>query len=244
MTYVYKVRLLFSIVVAMMLGGCATLNYPSPMLETETFKKLSSIQPVVPKEKIYRQYVSNGRYFQFERMDENNVIYGWYTCTDCSWTRTKMLAVYDGSYLYIAYGQHEEFFLQSPQNTRHHPDFSHWSWSSIDKYQIEGRNLIKLGQIRKCLYRSPMIEEWDNKVWTYDGEIDCRYKDRGRFNTIFVATIDDTLTGSRSSIVGAQNDALLEDISSKLAQLKDLYEKGLISQQEYEEKRKEILSKL
>ena len=41
------------------------------MLETETFEKLISIKPVAPKEKMYRQYVRNGFYFQFERMDEN-----------------------------------------------------------------------------------------------------------------------------------------------------------------------------
>jgi hypothetical protein len=244
MTYFSKIRLSLLVILIAILGGCATYNPPSPMLETETFKKFSSIQPVMPKEKIYRQYVSNGRYFQFERMDENNVIYGWYTCTDCNWTRTKVLAVYDGSYLYMAYGQHEEFFLQAPQNTRHHPNFTHWSWSSINKYQIEGRNLIKLGQIRKCNNMTPMIEEWDNEVWTYDGEIDCRYKERGQFNTIFVATIDDTLTGTRSSIVGAENDTLSEDIATKLTKLKDLYETGLITQEEYEKKRKEILSKL
>ncbi|WP_272984027.1 SHOCT domain-containing protein [Alteromonas australica] len=230
--------------VLMSLGGCATLNYPSPMLETETFEKLISIKPVAPKEKIYRQYVRNGFYFQFERMDENNVIYGWYTCTDCNWTRSKMLAVYDGSYLYVTYGHHEEFFLEAPENIRHHPNFSHWSWSAINKYQIEGRNLILLGQIRKCEYMSPMIREWSNSVWTYDGEIDCTYQESGRYKSIFVATIDETLTGSRSSIVGAENDALDGDITNKLSKLKDLYERGLITQEEYEQKRKEILSNL
>ncbi|TAP24606.1 SHOCT domain-containing protein [Alteromonas sp. KUL17] len=183
-------------------------------------------------------------YLQFERMDESNVIYGWYTCTDCNWTRTKVLAVYDGSYLYTVYGQHEEFFLESPQNTRHHPNFSHWSWSAINKYQIEGRNLILLGQIRKCAYMTPMVREWTNEVWQNDGEIDCRYEENGTFKRIFVATIDETLTGSRSSIVGAENDALDSDITSKLSKLKDLYERGLITQEEYEQKRKEILTKL
>ena len=75
--FIYKrLALLVFTGVLMSLGGCATLNYPSPMLETETFEKLISIKPVAPKEKIYRQYVRNGFYFQFERMDENNVIYG------------------------------------------------------------------------------------------------------------------------------------------------------------------------
>ena len=69
------------------LTGCATLNFPSPMTETEVFDKLVSVEPVAPKEKIYRQYVTDGRYLQFERIDENNIIYGWYTCTDCTWTR-------------------------------------------------------------------------------------------------------------------------------------------------------------
>ena len=59
-----------------------------------------------------------------------------------------------------------------------------------------------------------------------------------------MATIDETLTGSRSSIVGAENDALDGDITNKLSKLKDLYERGLITQEEYEQKRKEILSNL
>lgn len=51
-----------------------------------------------------------------------------------------------------------------------------------------------------------------------------------------MATIDETLTGSRSSIVGAENDALDGDITNKLSKLKDLYERGLITQEEYEQK--------
>ncbi len=226
------------------LTGCATLNFPSPMTETEVFDKLVSVEPVAPKEKIYRQYVTDGRYLQFERIDENNIIYGWYTCTDCTWTRSKFLALYDGSYLYLTYGHHEEFFLESPENKRQHPDFSHWSWSTINKYQIEGRNLIMRGQIRKCIYDSPQVQEWDNSPWSYDGEIDCQYKNRGTYQSIYVATIDETLTGQRSSIVGAEQDAIPADIRSKLTGLKDLYEQGLITQEEYEMKRREVLDSL
>ena len=229
---------------AITLTGCSTLDFPTPMLETEVYEKLISIKQVVPQEKLYRQYVSGRTYLQFERMGEDNIIYGWYTCTDCSWTRSKFLALYDGSYLYLTYGHHEEFMLQSPRNVRQHPDFSHWSWSVIEKFQVEGRNLIKLGQIRKCPTTYPMINEWSNAPWTYDGEIDCSLQLSGRYNSIFVATIDETLTGTRSSIVGNKNDALSAGISEKLASLKDLYERGLITQEEYEQKRKEILDSI
>ena len=44
--------------------------------------------------------------------------------------------------------------------------------------------------------------------------------------------------------MGAENDALDGDITNKLSKLKDLYERGLITQEEYEQKRKEILSNL
>ncbi len=226
------------------LGGCATWNPPSPMLETEVFKKLVSIKPVEPQEKIYRQYVSDGIYLQFERMDENNIIYGWYTCTNCNWTRSKFLALYDGSYLYMTYGHHEEFFLESPKDVRHHPENSHWSWSVIEKYQLEGRNLIKLGQIRKCASDSPQIKEWSNVPWAYDGETDCQFEANGRYSKIFVATIDETLTGKRSSIVGEAADTISTEVRAKLATLKELFDEGLISDADYEEKRKALLDQL
>ncbi len=237
-------RWLLLVIVLVTTSGCSTLYYPTPMLETEVFKKMVSIEPIAPKEKIYRQYVSNGLYFQFERMDENNVLYGWYTCTDCSWTRSKVLAVYDGSYMYLVYGHHEEFYLEAPQQVRQHPDFSHWSWSSIEKFQIEGRNLIKLGQIRKCTYDDPMIREWKNIPWSSDSDYDCRFQKQGSFNRIFVATTDDTVVGGRSSIVGEEQDSLAESVRSKLETLKELYEEGLIEQQDYEAKRREMLKDL
>lgn len=238
-----KLLLLILVISGAGLSGCATWNPPSPMLETEVFKKLVSIKPVAPKEKIYRQYVSDGIYIQFERMDENNIIYGWYTCTNCDWTRSKILAMYDGSYLYMVYGHHEEFFLEAPQAVRQHPENSHWSWSVIEKFQLEGRNLIKLGQIRKCANDNPPIKEWKNSPWYYDGETDCRYQDSGSYNKIFVATIDETLTGQRSSIVGEQADTISTEVRAKLATLKELYEDGLIDQKDYEEKRKALLDK-
>ncbi|MEG3767779.1 SHOCT domain-containing protein [Alteromonas sp. 14N.309.X.WAT.G.H12] len=239
-------RLLYVVLITagLNLGGCAIWNPPSPMLETEVFTKLASLNPVEPKEKIYRQYVSDGIYIQFERMDENNIIYGWYTCTNCNWTRSKILAIYDGSYLYMAYGHHEEFFLESPKNVRQHPTNGHWSWSVIEKFQLEGRNLIKLGQIRKCATDSPQIQEWDNAPWAYDGETDCMYKQAGKYNKIFVATIDETLAGKRSSIVGEEADAISSDVREKLSVLKSLYEDGLINEQEYEAKRKILLEDL
>ena len=117
---------------------------------------LRPLKSVHPEQKIYRQYVSNDRYFQFDRMSSDNTIYGWFTCTDCSWTREKIAAVYDGSYLYVVYGHHEDLFLNRPQRVPMLPD-AHWSWNVVEKFQVEGRNLIKLSQIRKCDYDSPAI---------------------------------------------------------------------------------------
>lgn len=226
------------------LGGCATWNPPSPMLETEVFEKLVSIKPIAPKEKIYRQYVSDGIYLQFERIDKDNVMYGWYTCTNCSWTRSKFLAVYDGSYMYMTYGHHEEFFLESPKNVRNHPENSHWSWSVIEKYQVEGRNLIKQGQIRKCATDSPQIREWESAPWASDGEIDCMYRVTGKYKRIFVATIDETLAGNRSSIVGEAADNISQEVRAKLSTLRELFDEGLINQSDYDAKRKALLEDL
>ncbi|ADZ91637.1 SHOCT domain-containing protein [Marinomonas mediterranea] len=237
-------RWLFLIVVMVGVSGCSTLYYPSPMLETEVFKKMISIEPVAPKEKIYRQYVSNGLYIQFERLGEDNVLYGWYTCTDCTWTRSKVLAVYDGSYLYLTYGHHEEFYLEAPQPVRQHPDNSHWSWSVIEKFQIEGRNLIKLGQIRKCTYDTQLIREWKNRPWSGGGDYDCRYQKQGSYNSIFVATIDETITGKRSSIVGEESDVISSEVRVKLQTLKELFDEGLINKSDFESKRKELLDSL
>ncbi|MBU2977616.1 SHOCT domain-containing protein [Alteromonas sp. C1M14] len=235
---------LLLIITGLQLGGCAIWNPPSPMSEIEVHQKLVDIKPIEPEEKLYRQYVSDGIYIQFERMDENNVIYGWYTCTDCNWTRSKILAIYDGSYLYMAYGHHEEFFLESPTYVRQHPSNAHWSWSVIEKFQLEGRNLIKLGQIRKCADDTPQIQEWDNAPWALDGETDCKYKRAGKYNKIYVATIDETLTGIRSSIVGEDADAIPSDVRAKLAILKSLFDDGLINEQEYADKRKILLDDL
>ncbi|GAB3483556.1 hypothetical protein GCM10027340_18020 [Marinomonas epiphytica] len=237
-------RCLLLLAIMVSITGCSTLYYPSPMTEVEVFDKMASIEAVQPKEKIYRQYVSDGIYFQFERMDENNVIYGWYTCTTCSWTRSKVLALYDGSYLYVTYGHHEEFFLESPKTVSQHPDFPHWSWSSIDLFQIEGRNLIKRRQIRKCTYDDPWIQEWVNRPWTDGVDYDCRFRKTGNYSSIFVATIDDTIVGERSSIVGEEKDVVSEAIRSKLETLKELFEEGLIDKSDYETKRTQMLEDL
>lgn len=225
----------------LLLSGCATVNPPSPLLETEVHQLFNPIQAQEPQEKLYRQYVEKGFYMQLERMDENNIIYGWYTCTNCTWTRSKLLAKYDGSYLYVIYGHHENFIVQPPQYRRHHPDMSHWSWSVIDKYQVEGRNLILRGQTRKCESHYPQIREWINAPWSNsDGEIDCELRFTGNYQRLFVATIDDTLAGKSSSIV----ERTTESLSSRLATLRDLYESSLIDKEEYDTRRQEILQGL
>lgn len=229
------------VVICAGLGGCATVLPPSQMLETEVYKKMVAIKAEEPKEKIYRQYVSDGFYIQMDRMDENHVFYGWYTCTNCNWTRAKILAVYDGSYLYMIYGHHEEFFLESPKDQIEYPEMSHWSWGVIEKFQVEGRNLIKLGQIRKCVYDDPMIKEWSNAPWDYDGDFDCRYAFKGTYNTVFVATTDDTLIGEKSSIVGESKDAVTNDVRTKIAALKELFDEGLIDQATFEAKKKKLI---
>jgi uncharacterized protein YqgQ len=45
-------------------------------------------------------------------------------------------------------------------------------------------------------------------------------------------------------MVGSDQDSMGESLKVKLAELKDLYESGLISQEEYESKRRQMLDKL
>ena len=229
-----------TVLVIMLLSGCATYKPPTRLWETDVARILSDVEKTHPREKLYRQYVSDKYYFQFDRISENNVIYGWLTCTDCSWTRHKMAAIYDGSYLYVTYGQHEHFFLSQPDQEPMYSDSLYWRWNVVDKYRVEGRNLIQLSQFRKCRHRTPMIREWtDAPYLPGPGEIDCRYGGEA-YNSIYVATIDETLVGRRDSIVGQEK----ETVKERLNALEELYKEGVISESEYNQKRREILSEL
>ncbi|RUO81540.1 hypothetical protein CWI84_01935 [Idiomarina tyrosinivorans] len=61
-----KKRYLPFMLIAALLTGCATVNPPSPMLETDVYKKLIGVKAEKPKEKIYRQYVSGRSYSHHE----------------------------------------------------------------------------------------------------------------------------------------------------------------------------------
>lgn len=222
------------------ISGCATYNFPSPLYETDVVRILSNVKRIHPREKLYRQYVSDRLYMQFERIGPKNVIYGWMTCTDCNWTRRKMSAIYNGNYLYIIYGHHESLFLSRPRAKPMIADVP-WYWNVIDKYQVEGRNLIKLSQYRECQKDSPAIKEWTNRPYVPNvGEMDCRISRSGNYNVIYVATIDDTLVGRRDSMVGSESDTVKE----RLKALEKLYREGTINESEYNEKRRDILDDL
>ena len=78
------------------LTGCATWQPPAPLTEVEAAKIIFGLEREHPRERIYRQYVSDSHYLQFDRIGDDNVIYGWRTCTDCDWTRLKLAGVYTG----------------------------------------------------------------------------------------------------------------------------------------------------
>ena len=225
--------------VMLFVSGCATWQPPGKMTEIEVFGYVSGLDKTHPQKKIYRQYVSDDRYLQFDRITDDNVIYGWHTCTNCNWTRVKMAAIYTGSYLYLIYGHHEDFFKSPPEDIPVLSDW-HWSWNAIEKLQVEGRNLIKLAEIRKCPYDYPVIKEWTNGPWRADGEIDCSIRKSGRYESLWVATIDETLAGEKDSIVDLGSSKLRE----RLKALEDLYRDGVIDEFEYETKRREILDNL
>ena len=233
-------RIVLTILSAMIVTGCGTYNFPSPLWETQVARILSDVERTHPQEKLYRQYVSGRLYMQFERISDNDVIYGWVTCTDCSWTRKKMAAIYSGSYLYVIYGHHEAFFLREPKKKVMYPN-EHWSWNVVDKYQVEGRNLVLLTQYRECLKASPTVKEWSNKPYVPEvGQMDCRYAASGSYNSVYVATIDDTLVGKKDSIVGSER----ETVKERLNALEELYRDGTITESEYRQKRREILDDL
>jgi len=236
----FKTKLIIVSIFIFLGTGCATPFPPSPMTETEVDSIIATIKREYPREKLYRQYVGKGLYIQFERIDDSNVIYGWYTCTDCSWTRSKIFGVYDGSYLYIAYGHHEEFFLQAPTVSRMHPDMSHWLWGVVDKYQVEGRNLVQLAQYRKCPYDKPSIKEWFNIPWQNSDEINCFEQEGGHYNVVYVATTDDVLVGKRDSIVGTEKD----NLKKKMEDLKELLDEGLIDQKSFDDQKLRLLNSL
>ena len=260
-------RIINSFLAAMFLTGCATVKPPSSLSEYNVAEILRDVEWKHPTEKLYRQYVSGKLYLQLDRISEKNVIYGWLTCTDCVWTREKMAAVYDGSYLYLTYGRHEDFFVQndsllagdkpaltylSPEQfvqmmlTDMHPDKTHWltdwKWNTVEKYRVEGRNLVLLSQFRKCVWDNDTgVQEYTNAPLRPDfDEIDCRYQEPGKYNTIYVATIDETLVGKLDSIVGSERG----NVKERLEALKKLYEDGTIDESEYRTKRKDILDEL
>ena len=230
---------LLTLGISVSVAGCSTYKPPSPLLETHVSRILSDVERLHPREKLYRQYVSGQLYLQFERISDNNVVYGWVTCTNCNWTREKLAAVYDGSYLYLTYGHHEDFFLFPPKEKSMHPTNLAWIWNTVEKYQLEGRNLILLSKFRRCIYKSPSIEEWFVAPWVSSGEIDCRVGG-DTFKEIYVATVDDTLVGSRDSIVGSERESAKE----RLQALEKLYRDSIITEDEYQRKRREILDDL
>ena len=220
--------------------GCETILPPSPLTEKEAARVIFGLERVHPREKIYRQYVSDQHYFQFERVGSQNVIYGWRTCTTCNWTRLPISAIYDENYLYVVPGHHEDFFLSAPQDTRLIRDdrFHHWSWNTVKKYQVEGRNLVLLSQFRACEWRSTRVEEWTNRPRRPpEGGIDCRYSAPGIYREIWVATVDEVLLGERESMV----DTAGSSIQKRLDALESLFRAGVITEKEYEQKRRDIL---
>ena len=225
------------------IGGCTTYNYPAPLSENEAAAVMLAVTREHPRERIYRQYVQDSQYLQFERVGEDDVLYGWRTCTTCDWTRLQMAAVYDGSYLYLIYGHHEDFFMGAPDDTRLIDDdnFQHWSWNTVDKFQVEGRNLVKLSEWRACPYSSvARVQEWTAPPYRSDG-IDCRYKSSRGYSTVWVATVDETLAGERDSMV---DTAIGDTIQERLKRLEALRRDGTITDTEYQQRRREILEEI
>ena len=219
--------------------GCETTTWypPSPLTEIEAAEIVFGLEREHPREKIYRQYVRGNQYLQFDRVGEQQVMYGWRTCTTCSWTRTPMSSVYTGDYLYVIYGQHDDFFVGSPSDQRLHPEFGHWSWSTVEKYRVEGRNLLLLTEFRACSRNLIRVEEWSNSPWSVPGQIDCRYRNAGDYSRLWVATIDETLAGERDSMV----ETIEGNVEERLNQLEALLRDGLISESEYQDARRGIL---
>ena len=221
--------------------GCAVspIRFPTVLSEPEGVNYMSQLDRTDPQQKLYRQYVYRARYLQFDRI-EDDVIYGWIVCTDCSWSRYKIVAVYDGSYLYTVIGYHEDFFYNKPREnyvmapSSVQPQVRRWQWedwlsrytdfyyvkkhsgsingsqvthlaywNAISKWRIEGRNIVKVSEIRKCPGASPEIQEWNSHPWLQnEGDVlraDC-LENGAPFTITWVAITDDVLAGTKDTI--------------------------------------------
>jgi hypothetical protein len=270
-----KTNLFVVIIIAFssLVSGCAHTPsfYLEGMHETDVHKVIDGLNKVDPKDALYKQYVNGTYYLQFDRVDSSNVLYGWLACSNCAgWTRKEILAVYDGADLYLAYGHHEEFFQQQPQEKlminftedvsrfRFDKKYSRPAilWNSIEVYKVEGRNLVLTSKFEKCGDFSNQAPPYTrhnpgnttlviaqppvDEVFTYS----CNYNWLGpdTANVIFVSNIDDKLSvSSKQSIpVNPSKDTLRD----KLNTLKELYNDGTIDKQTYETKKNKLIEGL
>ena len=204
-----KVAALF-VISLLVLSGCATELYPTQMLEVEVQDRMKNMYATSPSSPIYKTYTSRNLKLTFDRVDENNVLYGWWACTNnCSWGKSKVLAIYDGRTLNLAFGHHEDFMNQAPDSRQMHPKQNHWSWGTIDKYKVTQGRLAKVASIRKCPYDSPTIQEWSNTYYAVSGDYDCRYVKQGSYSQVF--------TSSGSATIKFPSDILAEQQAAEAA---------------------------
>ena len=211
------------VVVFLSLTSCASRKLPVQMSEAEIFDRISKIEPKAVPGNLYQEYSAyEGRLrYKFERVGENNVVYGWYTCSGCkTWKRVKILAIFDGEFLNVTYGRHEEFFTQSPKNVPNYPKNPNWDLGSILKFDIRDNKLVETKQIRKCPFSETAIREWLREVGFTDGYYDCRKPGKTLEENEFIAASTQTVLNKPNRVEQASVERVAEppdELSSKPA---------------------------
>ena len=207
-------------VVMLTLNGCATELYPIQMLETEVHQRLKETNALVPDVKMSQAYSSKSVRLTFEKVDEDNLIYGNYV-NKKDGSQGKLFGLYDGNHLKLVWGR-DGFFLQNPKAIELNPDKSHWSWGAIDLYEITPKKLVLVGKIRKCPYDSPQIRQWNNSPWS-SGGVDCRYKREGSYDIIYSSTSSQKLQFPQEILASEQ--AAKKSAAAKAERRKQLEER-------------------
>lgn len=243
-------------VCVLLVSGCTAWRPSQPLTLGEAQKNFRLEAERKSTSKIYRQYVQGTSYLSFERYDEKGRIFGWYACPMCQPTAVRYPIVAipgENNRTYIVPGRSEDFFVSDENKASEKLNMfsprSEDSWP--EAYVLEGKTLTIQAQLRKCDYgrirTNPTIAWWkfkdkeysdgtrlcEDNVFSYDPRYQNQFKPIGK---LFVATSDDTIIGSRDSSVEA--DGMID---KKLETIKRLYDKGLISEEEYKSRRKEIL---
>ncbi len=216
-------RFVATFIVSALLVGCGPSwidFYPSGLRLGQAREAMPAGKEQTLPTKVYRQYVSGNTYLQFERL-EQNVLYGYLTCTDCQWQRVPLTAIHDGQHLLIATGVQDGLHTGNPDQ----PLFSghdtgetntHGMFGVVWRALLEGRNITRLAVLQNCrtvrhgVYARNKTDPGLTTAWYAEGTstaaegsgiIGHRCDGGASMERTFVATTDDVVGGTQRSLV-------------------------------------------